>query len=161
MTTVYIGIGGNLAQPLETVKSAIQALMQLPNSTWIGVSSFYRSKPMGPQDQPDYINAVAQIDTHEQPLTLLDQLQHIEQQHGRVRKDERWGARSLDLDILLFGEQQIAHPRLTVPHYGMREREFVLYPLHELQPNLILSDGVSLQQLLQQVPANGIEKLTI
>lgn len=116
---------------------------------------------MGPADQPDYINAVAAIKTELEPLALLDQLQQIEQQHGRERKDERWGARSLDLDLLLYGEQQINHPRLVVPHYGMRQREFVLHPLCEMQPDLIFTDGVSLQQLIEQVPANGIEKVTI
>ena len=116
---------------------------------------------MGPADQPDYINAVAAVDTQLEALELLDSLQQIEQQHGRVRKDERWGPRSLDLDLLLFGEQHINHPRLVVPHYGMREREFVLHPLYELQPDIIFTDGVSLQQLVAQVPANGIEKIKI
>lgn len=161
MTKAYIGIGGNLARPIDTAKSAIKALKALPHSQWLGSSSLYRSKPMGPAEQPDYINAVAAINTELEPLTLLDQLQQIEQQHGRVRKEQRWGARSLDLDLLLFGEQHINQPRLVVPHYGMREREFVLYPLHEMQPDLIFTDGVSLQQLVAQVPANGIEKITI
>lgn len=161
MITAYIGIGGNLAQPIDTAKSAIKALKALPNSQWLGASSLYRSKPMGPADQPDYINAVAAINTELEPLALLDLLQQIEQNHGRQRKDERWGARSLDLDLLLFGEQHINHPRLVVPHYGMRQREFVLHPLYELQPGLIFTDGVSLQQLVAQVPANGIEKVTI
>ena len=161
MTIAYIGIGGNLAQPIDTVNSAIEALKTLTQSQWLGVSSLYRSKPMGPADQPDYINAVASIDTQLEPLQLLDKLQQIEQQHGRVRKDERWGPRSLDLDLLLFGEQHINHPRLIVPHYGMREREFVLHPLYELQADIIFTDGISLQQLVEQVPANGIEKITI
>lgn len=161
MITAYIGIGGNLAQPIDTAKSAIKALKSLAQSQWLGVSSLYRSKPMGPASQPDYINAVAAIKTDLEPLALLDQLQQIELAHGRIRKDERWGARSLDLDLLLFGEQHINHPRLVVPHYGMRQREFVLYPLHELQPDLIFTDGVSLQQLVENVPANGIEKVTI
>ena len=161
MTIAYIGIGGNLAQPIDTVKSAIEALKTLTHSQWLGVSSLYRSKPMGPADQPDYINAVAAVDTQLEALELLDNLQQIEQQHGRVRKDERWGPRSLDLDLLLYGEQHINHPRLVVPHYGMREREFVLHPLYELQSDIIFTDGISLQQLVAQVPANGIEKITI
>lgn len=161
MTIAYIGIGGNLAQPIDTVKSAIEALKTLSHSEWLGVSSLYRSKPMGPADQPDYINAVAAVDTQLEALELLDNLQQIEQQHGRVRKDERWGPRSLDLDLLLYGEQHINHPRLVVPHYGMREREFVLHPLYELQSDIIFTDGISLQQLVAQVPANGIEKITI
>ena len=161
MKRCYIGIGGNLADPKATVLKAIACLKQLPQSRFAAVSSLYQSKPMGPAEQPDYINAVAAIDTDLEPLALLDLTQQIEQDHGRVRKDQRWGPRTLDLDILLFGDENITHPRLTVPHYGLREREFVLYPLFELQPELRLSNGESLQQLLEQVPYNGMIKHTM
>ena len=158
MIRCYIGIGGNLNNPKATVINAIEQLKQLPQSRWVGVSSLYQSKPMGPADQPDYINAVAAIDTELEPLELLTATQQIEQQHGRERKDQRWGARTLDLDILLFGEQIIAHDRLVVPHYGLQQREFVLYPLQELQADLVLPDGLTLQQVIANIPYNGMVK---
>ena len=155
----YIGLGANLEQPVAQLQQAVQALKQLAHSTLVAVSGFYSSKPMGPQDQPDYVNAVAAIDTTLTPEQLLDALQQIEQQQGRKRKAERWGPRTLDLDILLYGNQVIATERLTVPHYGLRVREFVLYPLYEIAPQLNLPDGTVLSSLLAQVSQNGLQKL--
>jgi len=155
----YIGLGANLDEPVTQLQQAVQALKQLPQSTLVAVSGFYGSKPMGPQDQPDYVNAVAAIDTMLSAEQLLDALQQIEQQQGRKRKAERWGPRTLDLDILLYGNQVIATERLTVPHYGLRVREFVLYPLHDIAPQLSLPDGTVLSSLLAQVPLNGLQKL--
>lgn len=155
----YIGLGANLVEPVAQLQAAVTALGQLPETELVQVSRFYSSKPMGPQDQPDYVNAVAALNTRLTPLALLHALQQIELAHGRQRKAERWGPRTLDLDILLFGMQQVDHPELTVPHYGMRVREFVLYPLAELAPDLILPDGVALNSLLQQVPLNGLAPL--
>ncbi|MBU2115173.1 MAG: 2-amino-4-hydroxy-6-hydroxymethyldihydropteridine diphosphokinase [Gammaproteobacteria bacterium] len=155
----YIGLGANLTTPMAQLQQAVVALRQLPDSQLVAVSSFYGSKPMGPQDQPDYVNAVAAIDTRLLPEQLLDALQQIEQQQGRSRKAERWGPRTLDLDILLYGDQVIATERLTVPHYGLREREFVLYPLYEIATTLSLPDGTVLSSLLAQVPVNGLQKL--
>ena len=154
----YIGLGANLAQPLAQLQQAVAALRLLPASQLIAVSSFYGSKPMGPQDQPDYVNAVAALDTELPAEALLDALQQIEQQQGRQRKDERWGPRTLDLDILLYGDDIINSERLTVPHYGLKQREFVLYPLAEIAPNLRLPDGSVLSSLLGQVPLNGLQK---
>ncbi len=111
---------------------------------------------MGPQNQPDYINAVVAIKTNLTPLELLDCTQAIEQEQGRVRKDERWGPRTLDLDIVLYGNEVINSERLIVPHYGMREREFVLYPLAEIAPSLQLPDGTEVSELLEQVDRNGL-----
>jgi len=156
MNRVYIAVGSNLSDPVQQAKQAIDALKKLPDSQFIQASSLYSSKPMGPEDQPDYINAVVQIETQLSPTDLLDQTQRIELEHGRVRKDERWGPRTLDLDILLYGEQIIETERLTIPHYGMKTREFVLYPLAEITPNLILPDGSKLQVLLQSVARNGL-----
>ena len=155
----YIGLGANLEQPLAQLQQAVAALKLLPHSSLVAVSGFYGSKPMGPQDQPDYVNAAAALDTALSPEQLLDALQQIEQQQGRMRKAERWGARTLDLDILLYGDQVIATERLTVPHYGLRVREFVLYPLFEIAPQLSLPDGTVLSSLLEQVPLNGLQKL--
>ena len=155
----YIGLGANLTAPIVQLQQAVVALQQLPDSHLVAVSSFYGSKPMGPQDQPDYVNAVAALDTALEAEALLDALQQIEQLHGRQRKAERWGPRTLDLDILLYNNTVINSPRLTVPHYGMRQREFVLYPLYEIAPQLQLPDGTVLSSLLAQVPLNGLQKL--
>ncbi|HDM8220786.1 TPA: 2-amino-4-hydroxy-6-hydroxymethyldihydropteridine diphosphokinase [Vibrio campbellii] len=156
MITAYIAVGSNLADPVSQAKQAIEALKTLPNSEFVRASSLYSSTPMGPQNQPDYINAVVAIKTNLTPLELLDCTQAIEQEQGRVRKDERWGPRTLDLDMILYGNEVIDSERLTVPHYGMREREFVLYPLAEIAPSLQLPDGTEVSSLLAQVDRNGL-----
>lgn len=156
MITAYIAIGSNISDPIAQAKQAIEALDNHPHIKLIRYSSLYSSTPMGPQDQPDYINAVVEIQTELSPLALLDSTQAIEQQQGRVRKEERWGPRSLDLDILLYGDQVIDNERLTVPHYGMKVREFVIYPLYEIAPNLSLPDGVELKSLINSVDRNGL-----
>ena len=156
MIRAYIAIGSNLGDPVTQTNSAITALKQIPDIEVVAVSSLYSSTPMGPQNQPDYINAVVAIDTSLSPLNLLDKTQAIELEHGRVRKDERWGPRTLDLDIILYGDLVHHCERLTVPHYGMKVREFVLYPLAEITPDLILPDNTKLQQLLAQVDRNGL-----
>ncbi|SET72164.1 2-amino-4-hydroxy-6-hydroxymethyldihydropteridine diphosphokinase [Thalassotalea agarivorans] len=158
MNTVFIGLGSNLDDPLNQLKQAIEALKRLPQSTLTGVSSLYGSKPMGPQDQPDYVNAVAQLSTSLEPILLLDSLQAIEQDFGRERI-KRWGARTLDLDILLYGQHIIDEPRLVVPHYGLTEREFVLIPLAEISPELTLPNGQSIQALAETIDRNGLERL--
>lgn len=159
MTLCYLGLGANLAEPLLQLQRAIDALSKLPHSSVQAVSSLYGSKPMGPQDQPDYVNAVVALHTKFTAEQLLDTLQQIELTQGRERKAERWGARSLDLDILLYGDQCISNERLTIPHYGMKVREFVLYPLAEIAPHLQLPDGTLLAALLAQVPLNGLTVL--
>lgn len=153
---VFIGLGANLDQPQQQIVAALLALSALPRTQLIGYSSLYSSKPLGPQEQPDYVNAVAMLDTQLAPLDLLDWLQDIEKQHGRVRKEQRWGARTLDLDIILFGTKIVQSERLTIPHYHFQHREFVLYPLFELAPDLVLPDGQSLTVLLESVPENGL-----
>ena len=146
MIRCYIALGSNLASPLGQVTSAINALARLPHSEVVAVSSFYRTPPLGPQDQPDYLNAAVALDTALTPEQLLDNTQRIELESGRVRKAERWGPRTLDLDIMLFGDQVINTPRLTVPHYDMHNRMFMLWPLQEIAPDLIFPDGKTLQQ---------------
>ncbi|QGX92233.1 2-amino-4-hydroxy-6-hydroxymethyldihydropteridine diphosphokinase [Tatumella sp. TA1] len=138
MNRVYIALGSNLLDPLDQCRRAIAALAILPDSTLIKTSSFYRTPPYGPQDQPDYLNAVVVLDTSLSPLTLLDHTQRIELEQGRERKDERWGPRTLDLDILLFGDVQIKSERLTLPHYDMHNRAFMLVPLAEVAGDLPL-----------------------
>ena len=158
-TLVYIGLGANLAQPVQQLEQAVLALQSIKQTTLAQVSGFYSSKPMGPQDQPDYVNAVAALHTRLAAEDLLTELQQIELEQGRQRKDERWGPRTLDLDILLFGNDLIQTERLIVPHYGMKQREFVLYPLAELNSNLVLPDGTRLTELLKTVPLNGLTRL--
>ncbi|GFM89783.1 2-amino-4-hydroxy-6-hydroxymethyldihydropteridine diphosphokinase [Pseudomonas cichorii] len=155
---VYIGLGSNLADPAEQLRHALDAIAQLPQSQLAGVSSFYVSDSLLP-GQPRYTNAVAALDTSLAPLELLDALQGIELDQGRERH-ERWGPRTLDLDILLFGERLIDEPRLKVPHYHMHARPFVLYPLAELAPRLHLADGRALSQLLADCPFAGLERLS-
>lgn len=156
MVRVYIALGSNLAHPIEQINNALAALDHLPQTQRILCSPFYRSKPLGPQNQPDFLNAVVALDTLLSAEQLLDHTQAIERDQGRVRKDERWGPRTLDLDILLYGDQVINTERLTVPHYGLKQREFVLYPLADIVPNLVLPDGESLADCLKPVPKNGM-----
>ena len=158
MERVYIGMGSNLADPADQLRSAVQALAQLPDSRLIGVSAFYQSDSLLP-GQPRYTNAVAAIDSSLAPLDLLDALQAIELDQGRERL-ERWGPRTLDLDILLFGDLQLDEPRLIVPHYHMHARAFVLYPLAEIAPDLQLPDGRALSELLDACPYTGLERLS-
>jgi len=158
--TVYLGLGANLNDPINQLNQAVAALKSLPDTkSSVKVSAFYSSKPMGPQDQPDYVNAVACIQTTLQPLDLLALTQKIELDLGRVRKDERWGPRTLDIDILLFGEKTIDLPTLTVPHYGMKLREFVIYPLLEIAPNLLMPNGLAINELKNAVPLNGLTRI--
>ncbi|EIV3803057.1 TPA: 2-amino-4-hydroxy-6-hydroxymethyldihydropteridine diphosphokinase [Klebsiella aerogenes] len=158
MTLVYIAIGSNLASPLEQVNAAIRALADIPDSRVVSVSSLYRTPPLGPQDQPDYLNAAVALETSLAPEALLDHTQRIELQQGRVRKAERWGPRTLDLDIMLFGDAIINSERLTVPHYDMKNRGFMLWPLFEIAPQLHFPDGLSLRAALENL---GAEKPAI
>ncbi len=154
MTLAYIAIGSNLASPLEQVNAAVQALGAIPQSHVVAVSSFYRTPPLGPQDQPDYLNAAVVLDTALQAEALLDHTQRIELQQGRVRKAERWGPRTLDLDMMLFGDQVIDTERLTIPHYDMKNRGFMLWPLFDVAPELTFPDGESLKALLHRLNAD-------
>lgn len=157
----YIGLGSNLANPLQQLQQALEALRRLPDSRLTCVSPFYRSRPMGPAGQPDYLNAVAMLDTVLGPLALLDALQAIELQQGRVRSGERWGPRTLDLDLLLYGAEVIDEARLQVPHPGLAERNFVLYPLADIAPDLVLPDGRSVSALREACPAEGIARMPV
>jgi 2-amino-4-hydroxy-6-hydroxymethyldihydropteridine diphosphokinase len=154
----YIGLGSNLDNPLAHVEQAFTELGEIPNTQLAKRSNIYRSRAVGPGDQADYINAVALLKTELAPLELLDALQAIEHSHKRVRI-EHWGPRTLDLDILLLDNQIIASERLTVPHPYLAQRSFVLYPLADLAPELILPDSKHLQELVAQCPRDGLEEL--
>lgn len=156
MAIVYVALGANLGEPLQQAENAIAAIEQIPQTSVIKISPFYRSKPLGPQDQPDYLNAVIKIISELSPLALLKALQTIELNLGRVRKANRWGPRTLDLDILLYDNQVIQSEELTIPHYDMYNREFVLYPLFDIAPDLILPNQVPLKVLINKVPINNM-----
>jgi len=158
VTRVYIAIGSNLASPLEQVNAALAALAEIPDSQIVAVSPFYRTPPLGPPDQPDYLNAAVALDTDLAPETLLDHTQRIELQQGRERKAHRWGPRTLDLDIMLFGDRQIATPRLTVPHYDMKNRAFMLLPLVHIAPDVCFPDGVNVADILANLDPSGISR---
>ena len=161
---VFIGLGSNIehpefGSPIHQLTKAAAALSDDESIKDVEISSLYASTPMGPQDQPDYINAVVQLRCSCSADTLLDKLQQIEQEFGRVRKEERWGPRTLDLDILLFDQQIIQTKRLTIPHYGMAEREFVLVPLFELAPDMVMPDGRPIAAWVANCSLKGLRRL--
>ncbi len=157
-TRCFIGLGSNLEDPVSQVKQALQELAELPDTRFVKASSLYSSAPVGPQDQPDFVNAVAELETTLEAHTLLDQLQSLEQKHQRVRA-RHWGPRTLDLDLLLYGTEQINSERLTVPHAFMKERSFVLYPLAEIAPDTEIPNTGSLSQLLVACPMGTLAKI--
>jgi len=157
MVRAYIGLGSNLENPELQIRNAVKVIKTIERTVMSNISALYYSRPMGPQDQPDYMNAVAQLDTSLTAIALLDTLQKIENEAGRVRKDNRWGPRILDLDILLYGNNLINSERLTVPHYGLKEREFVLIPLNEIAPELSLPDGDIIENLSKNISSNGLK----
>jgi len=156
MALCYIGLGANLNDPVSQVKTAIDEIAKMANSALIATSKIYISKPMGPADQPDYVNAVVLLETELSAHQVFSYTCEIEQQHGRVRNGEHWGPRTLDLDILLYDQQEIKDETLTVPHYGMKEREFVIYPLLDISPELVLPCGTKVESLTTDVPLNGM-----
>lgn len=155
MTRVYIGLGSNLESPKEQLLRALHTLKQHPAINTLEVSNLYSSKPVGPQDQPDFVNAVAAFSTLLSPHDLLDVLQGIEQSQRRVR-ERHWGPRTLDLDILLYGSLEIEDERLTVPHRFMRERGFVMQPLSDLAADLVLPDGQTVTQHLEPLDTSDL-----
>jgi len=137
LVDVFVGVGANLGDPVAQARSACQALAtDLPESMVVRCSQLYRNPPMGPPDQPDYVNAVAWLRSSLPAAELLHALQVIEQRMGRCRNGERWGPRLIDLDLLLYGDEIIVQPGLRVPHPGLVERDFVLFPLLEIAPDV-------------------------
>lgn len=159
MTIVYIGIGSNLNSPIQQVKTAIANLSMLPETTILNQSSFYQSRPIGPPDQLDYINAVVALETRLSPEALLKALQVLEENQGRQRSAIRWEARVIDLDILLYGNEVIRTETLSIPHLQLKVREFVLYPLAEIAESLVLPTGESVLALKEQCPPKEIKRL--
>ena len=158
MTQVFVGLGANIGDPREQLKAAISALAGLPDTRLTATSSLYRSAPLEFADQPDFLNAVAQLDTGLAPEALLDGLQGIENRLGRVRPFP--GApRTLDLDLLLYGDQRFSSPRLSVPHPRMHERAFVLRPLTEIAPEASIPGRGKARDLLAACAAQRAERI--
>lgn len=143
MIDAYIALGSNRGRSIELLQQALEMIARLPETDVPLVSTFYANRPMGSRAQPDYVNAVARVQTSLKPVQLLNRLQGIERRLGRVRNGRRWIARSLDLDLLLYGSRIIRHPRLTVPHIGLTERDFVVLPLTEVAPTDLRIPGTA------------------
>lgn len=157
----YIGLGSNLDSPIDHIMSAIREISVAEGIKEIAVSPLYSSRPVGPQDQPDYVNAVMHVKTYLQPNDLLRTCQNIENNHGRKRL-VRWGARTLDLDILLYDARIIDSPELSVPHPELANRAFVLYPLADIAPaELEIPGKANLATLLANCPAEGLNQLPL
>jgi 2-amino-4-hydroxy-6-hydroxymethyldihydropteridine diphosphokinase len=156
----YIGLGSNLCDPEGQVRHAVTELARLPESEFLARSALYRTAPVGPADQPDYVNAVVSLATRLTPRGLLDALQAIERGHGRQRDGTRWGPRTLDLDILLYGDERVAEPGLQIPHPEMAGRAFVLVPLADVAPVGLRVPGLgSLTELVELCPRAGVSRL--
>ena len=159
-TTCYIGLGSNIGDSKAYLNNAIEAFQVHPFIKDVTVSNVYLSKPHGPKDQPDYFNAVVRLSTSLKPEALLDHLQFIEKTNHRVRKGVvRWGARTLDLDLLFYGDEVINTRRLTVPHPRICERSFVLLPLKDLAPHLKLTDKITITDCISKLPDSALNDI--
>lgn len=156
---VFVGLGSNLDSPVSHITAAIEELRQHQAIKQLRASSLYHSKPLAEMQQPDYINAVVEFSTELTATSLLSELQTLEDNHSRDRTAIRWGARTLDLDILLYGNEIIETEQLTIPHVGLKERNFVLYPLAELDSNLKLPDNSNLSDLLAACSTEGLVRI--
>lgn len=158
MIRAYVGLGANLGEPRRQLTEAIIAMSGLPETRLAGHSSFYRTGPVGFQNQPEFLNAVAALDTRLAPGVLLEGLQGIERRHRRERSFPN-APRTLDLDLLLFGDEQIARPGLTVPHPRMLERSFVMVPLAEIAPAAMVPGNGRVADLARKVDASGMIRI--
>jgi 2-amino-4-hydroxy-6-hydroxymethyldihydropteridine diphosphokinase len=152
----YIGLGSNLSDPATQVRQAVQRLAALPQTRLVAVSPLYGSRPMGPVSQPAFVNAVAGVLTQLTALELLRELRNQELQAGRPAVREHWGPRVIDLDVLVFGSEQCSGPELVLPHPGVVERNFVLYPLADIAPDLDVPGHGRVRELLAGVSADGV-----
>lgn len=151
----YVGVGSNLDDPVARVRQGCTALAELPETSFAACSGLWRSAPMGPPDQPDFVNAVAAFLTRLAPGELLERLQALETAHGRERDHARWGPRVLDLDLLVLGGLVVDEPGLHIPHPGIPERNFVLLPLAEIAPHLVVPGMGSVSKLLARLGDAG------
>jgi len=155
----WIGVGSNLEDPRKQVQAALARLGQLPRTRLVSTSRLYRSRPLGPVAQPDFVNAVAGVVTQLDPPALLKGLKGIEKTTGRPERHERWGPRIIDLDLLAHGRERLTDTDLTLPHPGIVERNFVLYPLAEIAPDLDLPGLGRVADLAAAVSAEGLTLL--
>jgi len=155
----YVALGSNLDDPVQQVRRGFEALRTLPGSRLVACSSLYRSRPLGPVEQPDFINAVAGLLTQCDPETMLRHLKHTEQTMGRATPVVRWGPRRIDLDLLALGLERREGEQLTLPHPGIAERVFVLAPLAEIAPQLMIAGVGRVRTLLSRLDASAIERL--
>jgi 2-amino-4-hydroxy-6-hydroxymethyldihydropteridine diphosphokinase len=154
---VYVGVGSNLDDPPAQLRRAFTKLTELPTTLVVLVSPIYRSRPFGPPEQPDYANAVAGLLTQLSPRELLAGLQSIEAAQGRPKERQRWGPRIIDLDVLVYGRERLQDPDLTVPHPGIVERNFVLYPLADIAPDLEIPGLGRVTELKGRVTSTGLD----
>ena len=159
MTRAYIGLGSNLEGPIQQLERAFEEIDALPHSRLLSRSSLYRSRPVDGSDQPDYVNAAALMETEFPAGTLLQNLMRIETSHGRIRGGQRWQARTLDLDLLLYGQHLINEDDLVVPHPEISKRNFVLIPLAEIAPGLVIPGVGVIEDLLHVNFFSGIQKI--
>jgi 2-amino-4-hydroxy-6-hydroxymethyldihydropteridine diphosphokinase len=152
----YIGLGSNLSDPAAQVRAALERLAGLPQTLRIAVSRLYGSRPMGSVTQPDFVNAAAGLVTRLSPLALLRELRQLEGEAGRPAMHEHWGPRVIDLDLLVFGREQCNSTELVLPHPGVVERNFVLYPLADIAPDLEVPGRGRVRELLARVSADGV-----
>lgn len=157
---VFLGLGGNLQGPVEQLHIAIQTLTNHPMIEVLQVSPFYASKPLGPKDQPDYVNAVVKIQTALSPHKLLNETQKIEREQGRIKK-RHWGERLIDIDILAYGCEVICEVDLQIPHSQIAHRDFVLLPLQALSPNLQLPNLPSLEAMISALETTYVKPLNL
>jgi len=156
---VYVGLGSNLDNPIAQLRTAKSALSMLPRTRLERCSSFYRTVPVGYAEQSDFLNAVCRLSTELDPAMLVEHLLAIEVQHGRVERKQKWGPRILDLDLLLYDQSVMSTPGVTVPHPRLHERAFVLYPLSELDRDLIVPGRGKVAELLVSCREQKIEKI--
>ena len=156
---IFVGLGSNQSGPVMQLKQALHSIANTADIALIARSGFYRNPPMGPRNQPDFVNAVAEIATRLTPLVLLDALMAIENRCGRTRGTRHWGPRIIDLDLLLYGERVMNHARLQLPHPGLCHRAFVVHPLFELAPELQIPGCGSLRSLAAGLPGAGLQRV--
>lgn len=155
---VFVALGSNLGDREAHLLQGAQDIAELNGCAKLVSSSIYETAPMGPQDQPDYLNSVCAFECDLEAFELLGQLQSIERQHGRVQSTQRWSARPLDLDIILFGNEQISSPELTIPHIGIAQRSFVLWPMAELDRELHVPGVGAVKALMSKCERFGIKQ---
>jgi 2-amino-4-hydroxy-6-hydroxymethyldihydropteridine diphosphokinase len=159
-TRVFVGLGGNIGDMEATLLDALMALDMIPQTTQRAHSRFYRNPAWGMTEQPDFLNAVAELQTRLTPRVLLDRLLAIEERFGRVRSEgEKWGPRELDLDLLVYGDEILDEPGLHLPHPRLHERAFVLVPLAEIAPDLMIPGKGKVSQLLAAVDSSAVEAI--